>query len=253
MAKIAGELLHAGCGKVIVTADHGFLYQDREVEEFNYVAIDGLSDLAHVPGQDVSHGRRYVMGTALPKSDALIEYSSAELSLDGEGRFAFPRGITRLRLRGSGARYVHGGTSLQENAIPVVTMQRVDSRRAAERTGVQGFLTGRPSITGSAVTLDVYQTEPCSAKVTTLTVRVGLYDPDDASRLLCAEEQTIELASTAQGSEERKTRVTLHVTDDVDDCAAAVLRISRRVGNTNQFDAEWEQRLSVNRAFGNDF
>lgn len=253
VAKMAGELLRAGCGKVIVTADHGFLYQDREVEEFNYAAVDGLSDLAHAPGQGVSHGRRYAMGTTLPKSDILIEYSSAELSLDGAGRFAFPRGITRLRLRGSGARYVHGGASLQENVVPVVTIQRVDSRRAAERTGVQGFLTGRPSITGSTVTLDVYQTEPCSVRVTPLTVRVGLYDPDDASRLLCAEERTLELASTAQSSEERKTRVTLHVTDDVDDCAAAMLRISRRVGNTNQFDAEWEQRLSVNRAFGNDF
>ena len=253
VAKIAGELLRAGCGKVIVTADHGFLYQDREVEEFNYAAVDGLSDLAHAPGQDVSHGRRYVMGKTLPKSDILIEYSSAELSLNGAGRFAFPRGITRLRLRGSGARYVHGGASLQENVVPVVTIQRVDSRHAAERTGVQGFLTGRPSITGSTVTLDVYQTEPCSTKVTPLTVRVGLYDPGDASRLLCAEERTLELASTAQSSEERKTRVTLHVTDDVDDCAAAMLRISRRVGNTNQFDAEWEQRLSVNRAFGNDF
>lgn len=253
VAKITGELVRAGCGKVIVTADHGFLYQDREVEEFNYTAIDGLSDLAHAPEQVVSHGRRYIMGTTLPKSDILIEYSSAELSLDGAGRFAFPRGITRLRLRGSGARYVHGGASLQENVVPVVTIQRVNSRHAAERTGVQGFLTGRPSITGSTVALDVYQTEPCTAKVTPLTVRVGLYDPDDASRLLCTEEQTLELASTAQSSEERKTRVTLHVTDDVDDCANAVLRISRRVGNTNQFDAEWEQRLSVNRAFGNDF
>ena len=191
MAKIAGELLHAGCGKVIVTADHGFLYQDREVEEFNYAAVDGLSDLAHAPGQDVSHGRRYAVGTTLPKSDILIEYSSAELSLNGAGRFAFPRGITRLRLRGSGARYVHGGASLQENVVPVVTIQRVDSRRAAERTGVQGFLTGRPSITGSTVTLDVYQTEPCSTKVTPLTVRIGLYDPDDASGLLCAEERRL--------------------------------------------------------------
>ncbi len=36
------------------------------------------------------------MGTTLPKSDILIEYSSAELSLNGAGRFAFPRGITIL-------------------------------------------------------------------------------------------------------------------------------------------------------------
>lgn len=251
--KIAGELLHAGCGKVLVTADHGFLYQDGQVEEYNFAAADGLNDLAHASGHTLSHGRRYAMGLTLPKSDVLIEYSSAQLSLGGEGRFAFPRGITRLRLRGSGSRYVHGGVSPQENVVPVVTIKRVDARQTAERTGVQGFLCGRPAITGSTVTLDVYQTEPCSEKVNPLTVRVGLYDPDDASRLLCAEVQTLELASVSQSSEERKARVTLHVTDDVDDCAAAVLRISARVGNTNQFDAEWEQRLSVNRAFGNDF
>lgn len=251
--KIAGELLHAGCGKVLVTADHGFLYQDGQVEEYNFAAADGLNDLAHASGHNLSHGRRYAMGLTLPKSDVLIEYSSAQLSLGGEGRFAFPRGITRLRLRGSGSRYVHGGVSPQENVVPVVTIKRVDARQTAECTGVQGFLCGRPAITGSTVTLDVYQTEPCSEKVNPLTVRVGLYDPDDASRLLCAEVQTLELASVSQSSEERKARVTLHVTDDVDDCAAAVLRISARVGNTNQFDAEWEQRLSVNRAFGNDF
>ncbi|WP_303868388.1 BREX-1 system phosphatase PglZ type A [Senegalimassilia anaerobia] len=253
VARVAGELLRAGCGKVLVTADHGFLYQDQQVEDFNFATVDGLSDLAHAAGQDLSYGRRYAMGLTLPKDDILIEYSSAQLSLEGEGRFAFPRGITRLRLRGSGARYVHGGASLQENAIPLVTIERVGSRRTSGCTGVLGFLCGRPAITGSTVALDVYQTEPCSEKVTPLTVRVGLYDPDDASRLLCAEEQTLELASTAQSSEERKTRVALHVIDDVDDRAAAVLRISRRVGNTNQFEAEWEKRLSVNRAFGNDF
>lgn len=253
VTEIAGELLRAGCGKVLVTADHGFLYQDGQVDEYNYAAADGLVDLAHASGHNLNYGRRYAMGSTLPKSDVLIEYSSAQLSLGGEGRFAFPRGITRLRLRGSGARYVHGGVSPQEDVVPVVTIKRVDTRQTAERTGVQGFLCGRPAITGSTVSLDVYQTEPCSEKVNPLTVRVGLYDPDNASRLLCAEEQTLELASTAQSSEERKTRITLHVTDDVDDCTAAVLRISARVGNTNQFDAEWEQRLSVNRAFGNDF
>ena len=81
----------------------------------------------------------------------------------------------------------------------------------------------------------------------------GASTPDDAARPLCAEEKALELASTAEGSEERKTRVTLLVTDDVDDYPQAVLRISSRIGNTNQYGAEWEQRLSVNRAFGNDF
>lgn len=253
VASIAGELLRAGCSKVLVTADHGFLYQDRQVEEYNYASVDGLSDLAQAPGQSLIHGRRYVMGTSLPKDDILVEYSASQLSLDGDVRFAFPRGISRLRLRGSGARYVHGGISLQENIVPMVTIERTGTRASSERTGVQGFPCGRRSITGSMVALDVYQTQPCSERVLPLTVKVGLYDANDATRLLCSEEQTLELASTAVNSEERKTRVMLHVTDDVDSCAVAMLRISKRIRNTNQFETEWEQQLSVNRAFGNDF
>ena len=253
VAAIAGELLRAGCGKVVVTADHGFLYQDQAVEEFNYAVVDGLGDLMHAEGHRLSHGRRFAVGDEVPKSDSLIEYSSVQLSLNGEERFALPRGVARLRLRGSGARFVHGGASLQENAVPVVTIERAGGRAAAGRTGAQGFLCGRPSITGATVALDVYQTQPCSEKVAPLAVKVGLYSPDDAARPLCAEEKALELASTAEGSEERKTRVTLLVTDDVDDYPQAVLRISSRIGNTNQYGAEWEQRLSVNRAFGNDF
>lgn len=253
VAAIAGELLRAGCGKVVVTADHGFLYQDQAVEEFNYAVVDGLGDLTHAEGRRLTHGRRFAVGDEVPKSDSLIEYSAAQLSLGGEARFAFPRGVSRLRLRGSGARFVHGGASLQENTVPVVTIERAGSRAAAGRTGAQGFLCGRPSITGATVALDVYQTQPCSEKVAPLAVKVGLYSPDDAARPLCAEEKALELACTAEGSEDRKTRVTLLVTDDVDDYPQAVLRISSRIGNTNQYGAEWEQRLSVNRVFGNDF
>lgn len=253
VAKVAGELLRAGCCKILVTSDHGFLYQDQPVEEFNYAVVNGLSDLAGADGKPLSHSRRYAIGRQLPECEALMEYSAADLSLEGEYRVALPRGIARLRLRGSGARYVHGGASLQENVVPVVSIEPAKRSQGVARTGVQGFLCGRATITGSTVALDVYQTEPCSDKVAPLTVKVGLYDPDDGARALCSSEHTLELASAATASEDRKTRVELHVTDDVDDCAAAVLRISSRVGNTNQFKPEWEQRLSVNRAFGNDF
>ena len=251
--RIATELLRAGCGQVLVTADHGFLYQTQEIERFNYATVKGLHDLATSEHNLMNHTRRFAVGHALPESDMLIEYSAADLSLEGSYKVALPKGITRLRLSGSGARYVHGGASLQENAIPVVTITPKKRGAGVSRTGAQGFLCGRPVITGPTVSLDVYQTKPCSDKVAPLTVKVGLYGTSDPSKLLSASEQTIELASTADSSEERKTRVTLPVVNDVDDHPKAVLRISSRIGSTNQYRAEWEQELSVNRAFGNDF
>lgn len=253
VASIAGELLREGCGKVFVTADHGFLYQDRAIAESDFAEDDEIEDYVASQGGRLTYGRRFLIGLAFPKSDVLLEYASSELSLDGNSRVALPRGISRLRLRGSGARYVHGGASLQEDVVPVVTIERERRAGGPKLTGVQGFLCGRSAITGASVLLDVYQTEPCSDEVAPLTVRVGLYAPDDAGRLLSSSERTLELASTSSSSEERKTRVELHVTDDVDDYAEVTLRISSRVGGTNQFRPEWEQRLSVNRAFGNDF
>ena len=253
IARIVGELLAAGCGKVLVTSDHGFIYQDHPVADYDYAVVKGLNDLASSDARQVSRTRRFAIGNVLPKSDMLIEYSAADLSLDGEALIGLAKGITRLRLRGSGARYVHGGASLQENAIPLVTVTPVKKSLGAAQTGVQGFLHGRAVITGPTVTLDVYQTLACSDKVASLTVKVGLYDPSDAGRVLSASEQTLELASTSKNSEDRKTRVTLHVTNDVDSCDEAVLRISARIGKTNQYRPEWEETLSVNRAFGNDF
>ena len=253
IARISTELLRAGCGKVLVTADHGFLYQAQDVEQFNYVTVEGLRDLASSDLKLMTHSRRFAVGHALPQSDMLIEYSAADLSLEGSYKVALPKGITRLRLSGSGARYVHGGASLQENAVPVVTIELKGKGAHAVQVGAQGFLRGRAVITGPTVSLDVYQTVPCSEKTAPLTVKVGLYDPTDASRLLSASEKTVELASSSESSEERKTHVTLPVVNDVDDYAKAVLRISARVGSTNQYRMEWEQELSVNRAFGNDF
>ena len=253
VASIAGELLRAGCGKVFVTADHGFLYQDQQVGEPDYAEGGGLEGVEAANGGAIMRGRRFIAGLVIPKSDILLEYSSAELSLQGDCRVALPRGISRLRLRGSGARFVHGGASLQEDVVPVVTIKPARGSSSLERTGVQGFLCGRPTITGASILFDVYQTAPCSDKVAPLTVRVGLYAPDNAGRLLCSAERVLELSSTAESSEERRTRVELQVTDDVDDYPEVVLRISSRIGNTNQYRPDWEQRLTVNRAFGNDF
>ncbi|MEG2747155.1 MAG: BREX-1 system phosphatase PglZ type A [Gordonibacter sp.] len=250
---LVSALLGAGCRKVFVTADHGFLYQEQDVESFNYASVEGLHDLSALGNGVLYHTRRFAVGTSIPTSDMLVEYSAADLSLVGEYKVAFPKGISRLRLSGSGARYVHGGASLQENAVPVVAVEPIGRLSGVERTGAQGFIHGRPLISGPMITLDVYQTQACSEKVLPTTVKVGLYTNDDEGRVLSAFEKTLELSSDAPDSERRKTEVRLPVMNDIDDYDKAILRISARVGNTNQFAPEWEQELAVNRAFGNDF
>lgn len=246
---LAQMLVRAGCGTVVVTADHGFLYQSQDPEGYAYADVPGLSNACGKAS--ATHTRRFVVGRDLPKDDSLIEYTCSELSLAGDYEVAMPRGITRLRLQGSGARFVHGGASAQEDVIPVVTVKVAAHAASAKPTGVEGYPVGRAVITGTMASLVVYQTKPCGDAVTPLTVRVGVYADDGT--LLSSKERTLELDSASTSVEERKTRVSLRLTDEVDEHASAWVRISAQVGSTTRFETAWEKEYAVNRAFGSDF
>ena len=157
----------------------------------------------------------------------------------------------RLRLSGSGARFVHGGVSPQECVVPVVVVEQAKAKAAAHQSGVSAFPVGRPIITGPSVTLDVYQEEPVGDLVVPTTVKVGAYAKD--GRLLSPSEVTLELSSASPSSDDRKVRVRVDLTDDVDTVGVAVLRVSRQVGASNAFKPVWERDYQVNRAFGMDF
>ena len=248
---LVARLFGAGCGTVLVTSDHGFIYQDRDLEAKDFADVDGLQLLKGAAGVDSERKRRFVVSDVLPRSPLLIEYDAHVLSLEGSCLVGAPRGAMRLRLSGSGARFVHGGVSPQECVVPVVVVERSKPKEAAHPTGVSAFPVGRPVITGPSVTLDVYQEEPVGDLVTPVTVKVGAYATD--GRLLSASESVLELASSSASSDDRKVRVRVPLTDDVDSVGVAVLRVSRRVGASNAFKPSWEREYRVNRALGMDF
>lgn len=249
--KLVAHLLMAGCGTVLVTSDHGFIYQDRELEPKDFADVDGLQLLKGAEGVESERARRFVVSDVLPKNPLLIEYTSSEVSLEGAHLIGTPRGAMRLRLSGSGARFVHGGVSPQECVVPVVVVEQAKAQAAAHPTGVSAFSAGTPVITGAFVMLNVYQEEPVGDLVAPASVKVGVYAKD--GRLLCASEVTLELASASASSDDRKVRVRLDLTDDVDSVAVAVVRVSRRVGPSNAYKTVWEKNYRVNRASGMDF
>lgn len=249
---LVARLLQAGCGTVLVTSDHGFIYQDRDLEPKDFADVDGFGLLKGAEGVDSERTRRFVVSDVLPKSPSLIEYTSSELSLVGGHLIGVPRGAMRLRLSGSGSRFVHGGVSPQECVVPVVVVERTRGRGAAAHpSSVSAFPVGHPVITGPSVTLDVYQEEPVGDLVAPATVKVGAYAKD--GRLLSPSEVTLELASTSSSSDDRKVRMRVDLTDDVDSVDVAVLRVSARLGSSNAFKSAWERDYQVNRAFGMDF
>lgn len=104
-----------GGTNVIVTADHGFLYTYSPLSEDDKVDKTSPSD------QDVEIDRRYL----ITKKGAKPDYLLPVRFMDGQTEYdAFaPRENVRIKKKGGGLNFVHGGISLQEMVVPVLEFQ----------------------------------------------------------------------------------------------------------------------------------
>ena len=101
-----------GGTRIMITADHGFLYTYSPLTE------DDKVDKTSFNGMDVEYGRRY----AIMQKGASPKYLMPVKFLDGKSEFDgfAPRESIRIKMNGGGLNFVHGGISLQEMVVPVI-------------------------------------------------------------------------------------------------------------------------------------
>ncbi len=112
--------------KVIITADHGFIYLPEKVE-------DPMKEDAPV-NESIKLSKRYILTDK--KIDRINNHffplKNASI-IKNDLQVILPNGINRFRIKGgSSDRYMHGGASLQEMIIPVI-----ESRRKKEDISVK--------------------------------------------------------------------------------------------------------------------
>lgn len=99
-----------GGTRVYITADHGFLYTYSPLSE------DSKIDKTTPSDQDVEIARRYLITRKGATPDFLLPVKFMDDSYDA---FA-PRERVRIKKKGGGLNFVHGGISLQEMVVPVI-------------------------------------------------------------------------------------------------------------------------------------
>lgn len=101
-----------GGANIIITSDHGFLYTHSPLTEDDKVDKTTESD------QDVEIGRRY----AIMQKGAQPQYLLPVKFLGGNTAYDVyaPRESIRIKMKGGGLNFVHGGISLQEMVVPVI-------------------------------------------------------------------------------------------------------------------------------------
>ena len=174
LKNIIRKLGSSNANTIYVTADHGFLFQENDLESHQYIS-DGS-----VRGKDVHQvsGRRCAIGYDLEPSDSLMiaKLRDIGLSNDDDLEVAFPNSILRMRVQGANTNFVHGGLSLQEIIIPLI---KVDKTRKDDITDVSiEILTNLKTITTGSVAVTFFQEDYVSDKIQGYEATFGFYSQD---------------------------------------------------------------------------
>lgn len=245
LIKIIKKLANANANNILITADHGFIYQNRAIDESDFSG-------AEPKGKEILYrDRRFILGKGLKDSSGLHKFSSEALGLSGQVEVQIPKSINRLRLSGSGSRFVHGGASLQEVVVPVVS---INKKRQSDTTAVEvDILSGSNSlITTEELAVSIYQRTAVTEKVQPRLLRVGIYN--QAGELISdSREMTFDLRS--ENPREREQKISLLLSRKIDEVNGqeVILKLEEKVDGTYHYKEYKSLKYIVRRSFTSDF
>lgn len=129
LVRIIGNDFHGA--NIILTADHGFLYTAEPLAEDSKAATGLKKD------QIIEQARRYIITTPEASVDHLLPVKF----MKGKAEYAAfaPKEQIRLKMKGSGLNFVHGGVSLQEMVVPIIEFKHVRSDSAAYKKHTEQY------------------------------------------------------------------------------------------------------------------
>ena len=118
IARAVRRLAEAGVEHAVISADHGHLFVHDDLDESMRVEAPG--------GATLEIHRRCWIGRGGATPAGCVRLSAADLGYASDLEFVFPRGAGVFKAGGD-LGYHHGGLSLQELVIPVVTVYSTPS------------------------------------------------------------------------------------------------------------------------------
>jgi uncharacterized protein (TIGR02687 family) len=245
LTKLVRKLTTANFSNILITADHGFLYQHRPLDETEYSVADPAGT------EILVKNRRFVIGRGLDDSAGMKKFTSKQLGLSGDLDVLIPNSINRMRIKGAGSRFVHGGSTLQEVVIPIL---RVGKRREADvgKVEVQIIAPSRNLISSGQTSVALYQAQPVSEKQQQRDLLAGIYAQDGT---LISDEHQLTFDFTSQNPRERELPITFLLSREADrfNNQDVFLKLRERVGKTSHFEDYTSHRFQLRRGISTDF
>jgi len=242
LVKLVRKLTSANFSNILITADHGFLWQHRALDESDF-------SLAEPVGDSIScRNRRFVVGRGLGASPGMKAFTAAQLGLAGDQDILIPNSINRLRVKGSGSRFVHGGASLQEIVIPIL---RVGKQRKEDVAGVsvQIIPPQKAQITTGQIQITFWQDLPVTEKLQARMLRAGIYAADGTA---ISDEVDLDFDFTSDNAREREMPRSFLLTRAAEafNNQTVFLKLRARINKTSHYEDHASQPLQLKRASG---
>ena len=193
-----------GAGTVWITADHGFLFQEKAPE------VTQKSELSCKPEGAFKSKKRYIIGRELGDAPE-VHHGACKVTAGtaGDAEFWVPRGSNRFHFTG-GARFVHGGAMPQEVIVPLIVAKVVRGKQQeASRTEKVSVtvLGNEHKITTSKYRFFMLQVEPVGDRREPITLRVAIYHGDQKVTSV----ETVTFDSASDNLDDRKKDVRLQL------------------------------------------
>ena len=160
LARAIRRLAGFGFERFVITADHGHQFSARKEDDMK---------LEPPSGDTLELHRRCWIGRGASAPSGTASVKAPELGYDSNLEFVFPSGLGVFQ-SGGGLAYHHGGFSLQELVIPVITfrMKGSDAESAGAQVRISEYpeaITNRTFGVKVDVEADLVNTEPLRVRV----------------------------------------------------------------------------------------
>jgi uncharacterized protein (TIGR02687 family) len=155
---------------MLVTSDHGFIYQHNELDESDF-------SVSNHKGEIWKENRRFIIGRGLKNDNATKAFKGEQLGIASDVDVLIPKSINRLRIKGSGSRFIHGGATLQEIVVPVIKIVKTKSNTISQ---VEiDIIKSTDRITTNILAVSFLQTDSVNEQVLPRTIRAVIRAEDN--------------------------------------------------------------------------
>lgn len=159
---------------ILITADHGFLYS------YNALGEADKTDKNLIDGEIIEIDHRHIIASADSHSDMLMSVSLEHLNSDKTGFTPFE--YNRIKKQGGGINYVHGGFSLQEAVVPIITFKNIrsSSKQFVDIKKAEiSLISQTRKVSNSIFSLEFYQRNAVQGKITPATYKIFMVDSNN--------------------------------------------------------------------------